>query len=270
MEPGPSTLGRMAHDSDHAKRVTVLVGSPHKGGATFAAASRFLEDLESFGDVEGEIVVLSDYDIGVCRGCKTCFARGEDHCPLKDDRDVLLAKMMAADGVVFASPNYSFQVSAVMKIFLDRLGFEFHRPCFHGKTSTSIVVFGIWGGGKVVKYLDFVGAGLGFNAVQGSCVQTREPMDAKALRKMERTLAEQSRRFHDQLMGPAYVAPSLFKLWIFRMGRSAIKRELSEDAADYRYYRDRGWFESDYYYPIRLSPLKKAAGAVFDRTGARG
>jgi multimeric flavodoxin WrbA len=270
MEPGPSPRRMLARERENAKNVTVLVGSPHKGGATLAAARRFQDDLESFGDVDGEIVVLSDYNIGVCRGCKTCFARGEDYCPLKDDRDVLIAKMLAADGVVFASPNYSFQVSAVMKIFLDRLGFEFHRPCFHGKTSSSIVVFGIWGGGRVVKYLDFVGAALGFNVVKGSCVQTREPMDAKALQKMERTLAEQSRRFHDRLMGPAYVSPSLFKLWVFRMGRSAIERELSEDAADYRYYRDHGWFDSDYYYPVRLNPLKKAAGAVFDWTSARG
>ena len=105
--------------------------------------------------------------------------------------------------------------------------------------------------------------------MKGSCVQTREPMDAKALQKMERTLSDQSRRFHDQLMAPAYLAPSLFKLWVFRMGRSAIKRELGEDAADYQYYRDRGWFESDYYYPIRLNPLKKAAGAVFDWSSAR-
>ena len=54
--------------------------------------------------------------------------------------------MMASDAVVFASPNYSFQVSAIMKLFLDRLGFVFHRPRFHGKTSTSIVVQGIFGG----------------------------------------------------------------------------------------------------------------------------
>ena len=131
------------------KKVTVLVGSPHKGGATFTAARQFLENLESFGDVHGEIVVLSDYDIGVCHGCKICFNRGEERCPLKDDRDVLIEKMMASDGVVFASPNYSFQVSAIMKIFLDRLGFLFHRPRFHGKTSTSIVVQGIYRGRKI-------------------------------------------------------------------------------------------------------------------------
>ena len=44
---------------------------------------------------------------------------------------------------------------------------------------------------------------------------------------------------------------------------------LGEDKRDHVYYRDRGWFESDYYYPTHLGPFKKAAGAVFDWAGAR-
>ena len=38
---------------------------------------------------------------------------------------------------------------------------------------------------------------------------------------------------------------------------------------DHVYFRDRGWFESDYYYPTRLGPFKKAAGALFDWIAAR-
>ena len=88
---------------------------------------------------------------------------------MKDDRDLLIEKLMASDGVVFASPNYSYQVSATMKAFLDRLGFVFHRPRFFGKTFTSISVQGIYGGTKIGKYLGFVGNGLGFNTVKGTC-----------------------------------------------------------------------------------------------------
>lgn len=256
--------GDTAGEAGRRKQVTAFVGSGHRGGATFTAARKFLENLESFGDVDGEIVVLGDYDIGVCRGCKACFERGEERCPLGDDRDVLIDKMMASDAVVFASPNYSFQVSGMMKVFLDRLGFAFHRPRFHGRTSTSIVVQGIYGGGKIVKYLDFVGGGLGFNVVKGSVVRTIEPMTEKALQKMDKALAEHSRRFHGRLLRPAHPAPSLLGLMAFRMGRTSIKLMLGEDKRDHTYYRDHGWFESDYYYPTHLGPLKKAAGVLFD------
>jgi multimeric flavodoxin WrbA len=75
-----------------------------------------------------------------------------------------------------------------MKIFLDRLGFVFHRPRFFGKTFTSIVAQGIYGGDKIVRYLDFVGNGLGFNTVKGSCITALEPMVEKEQRKIDRTL----------------------------------------------------------------------------------
>lgn len=97
------------------------------------AARRFAERLQSLGGVRGEVVMLDDYRIGACRGCGACFDRGESRCPLEDDRDALIEKIMASDGVAFASPNYTLQVSGVMKVFLDRLGFLCHRPRFHSR-----------------------------------------------------------------------------------------------------------------------------------------
>ncbi len=205
----------------------------------------------------------------MCRGCKSCFVRGEERCPLKDDRDALIEKMMTSDGVVFASPNYSFQVSGIMKTFLDRLGFVFHRPRFHGKTFTSIVVQGIYGGGKVVKYLDFVGGGLGFNVVKGSCITALDPIAQKDQQKMDAALARLSRRFHERLSKPAYPAPSIIQLMAFRASRTSMKLLLGDGNRDYTYYRDHGWFDSDYYYPTRLDPIKKAVGASFDWMAAR-
>jgi hypothetical protein len=177
--------------------------------------------------------------------------------------------MMSSDGVVLASPNYSFQVSAIMKAFLDRLGFVFHRPQFHGKAYTSLVVQGIYGGNKLVKYLDFVGGGLGFNVVKGSCATALEPMKEKDRLKMEKALAGHSRRFHERLMKPAFPAPSYLQLMAFRMGRTSIRQMLGGGSRDYTHYRDKGWFESDYYYPTRLGPFKKAVGTALDWAAAR-
>src|SRR5664280_29110 len=253
----------------HMKNVTAFVASARRSGLPYAATRQLLDNLQSFGDVQSEIVFLSEYNLRVCRGCKRCFLRGEECCPLKDDRDVLIEKMMASDAVVFASPNYSFQVSAIMKTFLDRLGFVFHRPRFHGKTFTNIVAQGIYGGGKVAKYLEFVGGGLGFNVVKGSCITALEPMVEKDRWKMEEALARQSRRFHEQLSKPAHPAPSVFQLMAFRMSRTSMKLTLGDDNRDYTYYRDHGWFDSHYYYPAKIGPLKKAAGATFDWMAAR-
>jgi multimeric flavodoxin WrbA len=246
------------------KRVTAFVGTARKK-STYNAVHQFLDNLKSLGDIEDEIVVLNDHRLGICRGCKTCFAKGEESCPLKDDdRDLLIEKMMASDGVVFASPNYSFQVSATMKMFLDRLGFVFHRPRFFGKTFTSIIAQGIYGGDKIVKYLDLVGGGLGFNTVKGCCITAFDPMTETEKQKIDSALADHSRRFYEGLMRPAYGVPTLLGLWAFRTARTSIRLMLDDNSRDYTYYRDRGWFQSDYYYPTRLGPLKKAAGSFFD------
>jgi len=251
------------------KTVIAMIGSARRNGITVLATRRFLEELQSYGDVKGEIIFLSDYRLEVCRGCKSCFLRGEERCPLKDDRDLLIQKMVNSDGVIFASPNYSFQVSAILKTFLDRLGFLFHRPQFHGKTFTCIVAQGIHGGGKIVKYLEFVGSGLGFNVVKGSCVSALEPMSERDRSRMNESIAKQSRRFHEQLLRPAYPVPSIAQLMLFRMARTSIKLMLSADNRDYTYYRDHGWFESGYYFPVRLGPLRKSIGAAGDWLAVR-
>jgi hypothetical protein len=177
---------------------------------------------------------------------------------------VLIEKMMTSDGVVFATPNYSYQVSAIMKMFLDRLGFVFHRPRFFGKTFTSIVAQGIYGGSKIVKYLDFVGMGLGFNVVKGSCTTALDPMSEKERRKIDSIVAGHSRRFHTGLSQPPYPVPALFKLCGFRAARTSMRVMLDESSRDFTYYQDKGWFEADYFYPARLGVLKKAAGGLVD------
>jgi multimeric flavodoxin WrbA len=258
------------------KSVIALVGSGRKHGVTYRATRQFLDGLRSFGDVQSELVFLSEHDIGLCRGCKACFIRGEQFCPLRDDRDSLIDRIAASDAVVLASPVYSFQVSAHMKAFLDRLGFAFHRPRFHGKSYTSIVVEGLFGGRAVVKYLDFVGAALGFNVVKGSRITCRknpdtanEPMLAAEQQKMDDVLARHSRRFHETLTRPPFPEPTMLQLFGFRMARTSIKIELAGDRPDSTYYRDHGWFDADYYYPTTLGPLKRAAGVAFDRIAAR-
>ncbi len=250
------------------KKVTVFVGSARKKH-TYHAAAQFLSHLQAMGEVEDEIVRLSDYRIEACRGCKVCFEKGEAYCPLKDDRDVLIEKLMASDGVVFASPNYAFQVSALMKTFLDRLAFICHRPRFFGKPCTSLVAQGIYGGKKIVKYLDFLANALGFDVVKGCCITTLEPLTEKQQRKIDATLAKQARRYYTQLEKPGYPAPTLIDLLFFRMSRTKMKLELDDSSLDYWYYADQGWFASDFYYPTRLGVVKRGAGKVFDWMFAR-
>lgn len=244
-------------------KVTAFIGSARKKH-TYQAAENFLIKLQSYGDVEYELVSLNEYNLKICKGCKLCCDKGEELCPLKDDRDILLQKIEESDGIIFASPNYSFQVSGMMKVFLDRFGFLFHRPRYFGKTFTSIVAQGVYGGNKIVKYFNFIGKALGCNVVNGSCIKTLEPMTEKAQQKIEETIEKHSKKFYKQLIKKEFPTPSLFDLMIFRLSRSGIKNQLDENYKDYVYYKEKGWFNSDFFYPVKFNPVKKLSGKLFD------
>ncbi|MEN4017932.1 MAG: flavodoxin family protein [Methanobacterium sp.] len=122
--------------------------SPRKKGNTYELTRRVEERMKQLGDVEFEYVFLKDLDLKTCLGCQVCFNKGEELCPLKDDRAMLEEKMQNADGVIFTSPNYVFNVSGLMKNFIDRFGYVCHRPRFF-KSAMVLTTSGI-GGSKLM------------------------------------------------------------------------------------------------------------------------
>ncbi|OFX84003.1 MAG: NADPH-dependent FMN reductase [Bacteroidetes bacterium GWF2_33_16] len=249
-------------------KVTAFIGSGRKQHS-YNASEKLLQNLQLLGNIEYEIVRLGDYNLGTCKGCRICFDKGEEFCPFKDDRDTLIEKMVNSDGVIFSSPNYSFQVSSLMKIFIDRLAYKFHRPSFFGKTFTSIVVQGIGKGEDIVKYLDFIGKGMGFNIVKGCVIKTLEPMTEKSQNDSDRIVEKQSKKFYKQLIKKDFPTPSLWWIMVFRMARTSMYKMLNENWRDYTYYRDKGWFESDYFYPVKLNLFKRLSGRLFDKLAIR-
>jgi multimeric flavodoxin WrbA len=245
------------------KKVTAFVGSARKQN-TYQAAEQYLNNLKTLGDFETEIVVLSNYKLGICRGCQLCFDKGEAFCPLKDDRDVLFDKIKASDGVIFATPNYTWGMSGIMKVFLDRFGFACHRPRYFGKAFTSIVVQAVGRGGVIVDTFDWTAKILGFNTLKGMTITAFDPRTEQQQKKIDQDLAQHSRRFYALLIKPADCAPTLFQLMFFRAGRTMVKKAPSE-SIDYKYFADNGWFESDYYYPTNLGLFKRFVGAFYDR-----
>jgi hypothetical protein len=56
---------------------------------------------------------------------------------------------------------------------------------------------------------------------------------------------------------------------LFRMSRTSINHSLDEEYKDYNYYKEKGWFDSEYYYPVNLNPIKKIVGKLFDIVAVR-
>ncbi len=255
-------------DSKKMKKVTVFIGSPRKK-STYDAVQEFEKKLESYAEIDFEYIFLKDYHLENCKGCLLCFNKGEDFCSLKDDRNILLEKLYNSDGVIIATPNYSFHVTALTKTFLDRLAFVLHRPRFFNKPFMAIVTQGIFGGGSIVKYLETVAGNWGFDVVKGCCLTALEPQTSLEQKQMMQEIKKASARFYKGLMRPTPTTPSFFRMMVFRFTRSIMVVSMDEKYRDYQYFKENGWFESDYYYDTSLGLIKKLVGRFFDFLGKR-
>jgi len=247
-------------------KVTAFIGTDSKE-ATYKAVLEFEKSLKQLSEIDFEIVFLKDYHLEFCHSCCNCFQNGEEYCPSKDDRDKLIERIWNSDGVIFATPNYTFQVSARMKNFIDRMAFIYHRPGFFGKAFTAVVTQGVLGGRDVLKYLYLTGENLGFHVSKGCSVTTHRPMTNAQQNKLSKEVKKAAARFHTELLRPA-PSPSFFRLIMFRMARTSIK-SVDKKFKDYQFYKEKGWFESAYYYPVKLNILKRLVGKITDGIGTK-
>ena len=120
-------------------KIIEIMGSPRGKGSGYRIVRMIEDRMKAMGDVEFSYLFLKDANLKRCIGCYTCMAKGEDKCPLKDDRSAIEQKLLAADGFILSSPVYVSNVSWPMKNFIDRFAYMNHRPGFHSQKMLTVV-----------------------------------------------------------------------------------------------------------------------------------
>ena len=261
-------------------RVLAIQGSPHRGN-TFRRVERFGRVLEDLGGVEFEHLALKDVDLEPCRGCFLCFQRGEEKCPIRDDKQVIERKIEDADAVVFATPVYSMTVSTLLKRFVDRFAYVFHRPRYFGKYAVGLAVAGAVGLKETLRYIEMFAGSWGFEYV-GSLryvdppVGTGFPHTAPKNDPTEETV----RGLHSRLTSRPPRRVSMQDCLQFHCMRAVYSRMEPFSPTDFAYWKERGWLEAGarYFTPdARGSRIKSLVprvvawmiGRGFDREIAR-
>ena len=106
-----------------SKKVVAIMGTYRRGRITDQTVTAILEAARENG-AETTKIDLLDKNIEFCTNCRKCTQEpGPAHgrCVHNDDMEQILAEIESADAIILASPINFFNVTALMKRFIERL-----------------------------------------------------------------------------------------------------------------------------------------------------
>ncbi len=103
-------------------KVVAFNGSARKDGNTSILVNYVFEELEKEGIVTELVSLAGEHPHG-CIACYQCFKRKDQRCAVETDcLNDCIEKMLAADGIILASPTYFADCSSELKALIDRAG----------------------------------------------------------------------------------------------------------------------------------------------------
>jgi multimeric flavodoxin WrbA len=235
-------------------KILVIMGSPRNGN-TVRILNEIEKEMRKLGDVEFEAIALRDVQLGLCRGCHLCLFKGEGSCPQKDDRQQLEEKMLNADGVIFASPNYASGVTALFKNFVDRFAYAGHRPRFFRTRAMAVVTSAGPGGlSETVAYMSASLAAYGFRFVHtAGFFQPPFPLPEAWRKDNEEKVRTAACIFFTECGSSGLPVPKLKEVMGFRIMQLLLLKVKGTPLekvypADCKYWEENGWLDAGRWY----------------------
>ena len=209
--PGRPVFALGPYNEENDMKILAILGSPHgMKGSTGQLLTEVLHGAQNAGATTA-LLSLADYDVKPCQACNVCHKTGT--CAIHDDYGKFKAALLNADGVILASPNYIFSVSAQMKAMMDRCCGPLHCVALRDKYAAAVVTSGGGGEDSVGQYLLRFLQSMGCWAVGAVGAKGAELADsaAKANRfEAARDLGAQLvRSIQDRSTFPEQVAPRM-------------------------------------------------------------
>jgi multimeric flavodoxin WrbA len=234
-------------------KILAIIGSPKGKGSGYRIIRKIEDRMKAMGDVEFEYLFLKDANLKHCTGCYTCMAKGEDKCPLKDDRAMIEQRLLATDGAILSSPMYVLNVSWLMKNFIDRFAYTNHRPRFHRQKVMTVVNMG---GDSPKMALSMLRYALGGSRIvhELGIATPPWPQTERAVAKKERAIDAAATKFYHACLDASLPVPTLQCLILFFLRQKAYFECRQYLPADHAFHHGQA-----YYYDTKVNPIKAAA-----------
>jgi multimeric flavodoxin WrbA len=113
------------------------------------------------GGADVEVINLKNLTVQPCVACDICHKTGV--CGIRDDYEMIKAKLLSCDGFIVASPNYIYSVTAQLKALFDRCNGLMHCVALEGKYAAAVETSG---GGEDQIVLDYMGRFINMTGAQ--------------------------------------------------------------------------------------------------------
>lgn len=117
-------------------KIVVLTGSAHKNGTTAMLADEFIKGAEKAGH-EVFRFDAAYKNVHPCIACERCH-NTDKGCAFQDDMNELNPHLLEADGIVFISPIYYYDINAQLKAVIDR--FYANDAALHRNKKAALMV----------------------------------------------------------------------------------------------------------------------------------
>ena len=216
-------------------KVILISASPRKEKSnTFILAKEVLRGCAS-ESVDTAIIHLCDLNIGFCRHCEACHKKILN-CSIADNVPGILNKMLEADGIILASPNYINQVTASMKALFDRSTHFIHCRRLLDKYVAAVVSSGSGHDEDVLGYIKYYSHTCGAQYSGG--VSCGVPLSKEKMQEAYRLGAKFVSDIKEKKAYPEQIA--LIEGGKRRFGE-IIKIRKNEWIQEYKYWQDKGW-----------------------------
>lgn len=249
-------------------KIALIMGSPRKKDS-YLICKELEQHLKSYQkDIIFDYIYLSEANILDCKGCSVCFQKSECLCPCSnDDISNIIQRLNLADGIIIVSPVYAYQVTGQMKRFIDRCSYLFHRQELCGKSALIVVTTDGGGSKQVYNYLKMTLSGWGITVtgniqiISSMYFKDRKPKsvfgyDKDYHDKKNKHMVSITDQFYNSLATSKNRVPTFYDIFMFHCLRS----KTYTSSVDGEYWRDKGWLNADYFYPVPISPMKKIFG----------
>lgn len=254
----------MADASTRRIKILALIGSPRNEESWTYRNIRLIEQkMNAIRPTDVEYVFIQKLGVPFCDGCLSCVRVGEESCPEFALIGPVAAKMDAADGIILGAPVHTFNVTGLMKNFVEYFMYKRNRPSFFGKKAV-VTTTASGGGHKIVlDFLENTATAWGCDIVTRMGISSAQMRKEKYVDKVDAVAAEVAQKFVAAISKGELGSPRFRHLMNFVAMQNMTRNQ--QGTKNYEYWVERDWLDARFYTDVSINPFARMLAGYISR-----